>query len=317
MLVHRLIRIFRYAWASPCSLVGLLLAALALLLGGRAQVHGGVLEIALPGTERMRQHLGAITFGHVVLGGSDSTLAHLRAHEFEHVKQYERWGLFFFLAYPASSLIQLLRGRPPYWSNHFEVQARARSEPHMAAAHAGRPLHSRTRTRAASLNASMPTSTLILIAAVARNGAIGKDNALLWRLPEDLKFFKRTTLGCPVIMGRKTFESIGRPLPGRRNIIVTRNTTWQHEGVDVAHTLDEARALVSDQARVFVIGGGELYAQALPQADELILTEVDADFDADTFFPAWDRAAFTEVSRETHTAEAGWPYHSVVYQRRK
>lgn len=163
----------------------------------------------------------------------------------------------------------------------------------------------------------MSTSTLILIAAVARNGAIGKDNALLWRLPEDLKFFKRTTLGCPVIMGRKTFESIGRPLPGRRNIVITRNTAWQHEGVEVAHTLEAAQARVADQARVFVIGGGELYAQALPQADELILTEVDADFDADTFFPPWDRSAFNEVSRETHQAEAGWPYHVVVYQRRK
>ena len=163
----------------------------------------------------------------------------------------------------------------------------------------------------------MSTSSLILIAAVARNGGIGKDNALLWRLPEDLKFFKRTTLGCPVIMGRKTFESIGRPLPGRRNIVVTRNTAWQHDGVDVAHTLDEARALAASEPRVFVIGGGELYAQALPVADELILTEVDADFEADTFFPSYDRTAFTEVSRESHMADAGWPYHSVVYQRLK
>lgn len=163
----------------------------------------------------------------------------------------------------------------------------------------------------------MPSPTLSLIAAVARNGAIGKDNTLLWRLPEDLKFFKRTTLGCPVIMGRKTFESIGRPLPGRRNIVVTRNTAWQHEGVEVVHTLDEALAVAADEARVFVIGGGELYAQALPRADELILTEVDADFDADTFFPTWDRQAFTEQSRETHQADAGWAYHFVVYQRRR
>ena len=158
---------------------------------------------------------------------------------------------------------------------------------------------------------------IVAIAAVADNWVIGSGEDMLWHIPEDFRRFKRVTTGKPVIMGRKTFESIGRPLPGRRNIIVTRNTAWQHEGVDVAHTLDEARALVSDQARVFVIGGGELYAQALPQADELILTEVDADFDADTFFPAWDRAAFTEVSRETHTAEAGWPYHFVVYLRRK
>jgi len=156
---------------------------------------------------------------------------------------------------------------------------------------------------------------LILIAAVARNGAIGKDNALLWRLPEDLKFFKRTTLGCPVLMGRKTFESIGRPLPGRRNIVITRNTTWQHDGVEVAHSLDDALALVAQEARVFVIGGGELYAQALSQADDLILTEIDADFEGDAFFPPWDRHAFAEQSRETHQSELGWPYHFVVYQR--
>lgn len=157
---------------------------------------------------------------------------------------------------------------------------------------------------------------LILIAAVARNGAIGKDNQLLWRLPEDLKFFKRTTLGCPVIMGRKTFESIGRPLQGRRNVVVTRQSGWHHDGVDTAHSLDEALARVKDEDKVFVIGGGELYAQALPRAHQLILTEVDAEFDADTFFPAWDRTAYVESSRETHQSEHGWPYHFVVYDRR-
>ncbi len=159
--------------------------------------------------------------------------------------------------------------------------------------------------------------TLSLIAAVARNGAIGKDNALLWRLPEDLKFFKRTTLGCPVIMGRKTWDSIGRPLPGRRNIVITRNTGWQAEGAEVFHDLDSALAATADVPKVFVIGGGELYAQALPHADELVLTEVDADFEGDTFFPHWDRSAFIEHSRETHQAEAGWPYHFVVYQRQR
>lgn len=159
--------------------------------------------------------------------------------------------------------------------------------------------------------------TLSLIAAVARNGAIGKDNALLWRLPEDLKFFKRTTLGCPVIMGRKTWDSIGRPLPGRRNIVITRNTSWQAEGAEVFHDLDSALAATADVPKVFVIGGGELYAQALPHADELVLTEVDADFEGDTFFPRWDRNAFIEHSRETHQAEAGWPYHFVVYQRQR
>lgn len=157
--------------------------------------------------------------------------------------------------------------------------------------------------------------TVSLIAAVARNGAIGKDNALLWRLPEDLKFFKRTTLGCPVIMGRKTWDSIGRPLPGRRNIVVTRNTAWQAEGAEVFHDLTSALAATADVPKVFVIGGGELYAQALPLVDELVLTEVDADFEGDTFFPPWDRGAFTETSRQSHTADAGWAYHFVVRRR--
>ena len=160
-----------------------------------------------------------------------------------------------------------------------------------------------------------------LIAAVARNGAIGKDNALLWHLPEDLKFFKRTTLGHPVIMGRKTFESIGRALPGRHNIVITRNAAWRHDGVDVAASLDAALALLADSTEPladepFVIGGGEIYAQALPRADVIVLTEVDAEFDGDTFFPAWDRAAFIEAARESHTSPQGWPYHFVTYQRR-
>jgi dihydrofolate reductase len=155
---------------------------------------------------------------------------------------------------------------------------------------------------------------LAVIAAVARNGAIGKDNALLWRLPEDLKFFKRTTLGHPVIMGRKTFDSIGRPLPGRRNIVITRNAHWQHEGVAVAPSLDAALALLNDADEPYVIGGGEIYAQALPRADVIVLTEVDADFEADTFFPQWDHSAYTETSRETHTSPDGWAYHFVVYQ---
>jgi dihydrofolate reductase len=166
------------------------------------------------------------------------------------------------------------------------------------------------------------TTTLSLIAAVARNGAIGKDNALLWRLPEDLQFFKRTTLGCPVIMGRKTYDSIGRPLPGRHNIVVTRNPQWQASGVDAVTSLAAALALVADAPKVFVIGGAQLYAQALPLAGELVLTEVDADYEADTFFPEWNKAAFTEVSREAHFADApqgpkgqGMGYAFVVYRR--
>lgn len=163
---------------------------------------------------------------------------------------------------------------------------------------------------------------LSLIAAVARNGAIGKDNTLLWHLPEDLKFFKRTTLGCPVIMGRKTYDSIGRPLPGRRNVVVTRNADWSASGIEVAHSLDEALARVAGEAKVFVIGGAQLYEQALGLADELVLTEVDADYEADTFFPPWPRHDFTEASRENHFAPApqgpdgqGVHYAFVVYRR--
>lgn len=159
---------------------------------------------------------------------------------------------------------------------------------------------------------------LTLIAAVARNGAIGKGNALLWRLPEDLQFFKRTTLGSPIIMGRKTFDSIGKPLPGRRNIVITRDTGWLAAGVEVAHSLDAALHLVADVPRAFIIGGGQIYAEALPRADELVLTEVDRDFEGDAFFPAWDKAAFDELSREAHHAPApnDFDYAFVTYRRR-
>jgi dihydrofolate reductase len=160
-------------------------------------------------------------------------------------------------------------------------------------------------------------TTLSLIAAVARNSAIGKDNALLWRLPEDLQFFKRTTMGCPVIMGRKTYESIGRPLPGRRNIVVSRNADWHANGVDTASSLHAALALVPDADKVFVIGGAQIYAEALPLVDEIVLTEIDQDFDADAYFPFWYRSHFNEVSREAHHAPApnDFDYAFVTYRR--
>jgi hypothetical protein len=124
------LQIVRYVWAAPCTLVGLVPAAFALLVGGTARIHSGAIEIALSSTERKwRLPFGAITFGHVILGRTGGMLEQLRSHELEHVRQYERWGLFFFLAYPASSLYQLLRGRNPYWFNHFEVQCRERCSP--------------------------------------------------------------------------------------------------------------------------------------------------------------------------------------------
>jgi dihydrofolate reductase len=150
-------------------------------------------------------------------------------------------------------------------------------------------------------------ATLSLIAAVARNRGIGRGNELLWHEAEDQKHFRRTTLGCPVIMGRRTWDSLParfRPLPGRRNIVVTRNTAWREDGAEVAHTIEAALALVADASKVFVIGGGELYALTLPLADELVLTEIEADFEADAFFPDWRQGAFTEVSRDAHPASS-------------
>ena len=160
---------------------------------------------------------------------------------------------------------------------------------------------------------------LVLIAGVARNGVIGKDGGLPWRLPEDLRHFKRHTLGWPVVMGRRTWDSLPpalQPLPGRRNVVVTRQPGWRAEGAEAVASLAAALERLRDSERVFVIGGAQLYAEALPHADELLLTEIDADFEGDARFPAWDRAAFVERSRESHRAEAGWDYAFVHYARR-
>ncbi|WP_019559536.1 dihydrofolate reductase [Caldimonas manganoxidans] len=157
---------------------------------------------------------------------------------------------------------------------------------------------------------------IALIAAVARNGVIGRNNQLAWHLPEDLQHFKRVTMGCPVLMGRKTYESIGRPLPGRRNVVITRNIHWEAPGIEEAPSFEAALELLKHATKIYVIGGAQVYAEALPWADELVLTEIDHDFEGDTYFPVWDRAAFTEVARETHTSPEGWRYHFVTYQRR-
>ena len=159
-------------------------------------------------------------------------------------------------------------------------------------------------------------TTLSLIAAVARNGAIGKDNALLVRLPEDLQRFKRITMGSPIVMGRKTWDSIGRPLPGRRNIVVTRNPTWQAAGAEPVASLQAALDLAAPALKVFVIGGAELYAAALPMADELVMTELDIAPDADAWFPAWDRETFDASIPESHTTPDGLGYRFVTYTRR-
>ncbi len=161
---------------------------------------------------------------------------------------------------------------------------------------------------------------LTLVAAVARNGVIGRDNDMPWRLPEDLKHFRRVTLGAPVIMGRRTWDSLPaafKPLPGRRNVVITRNPGWQAEGAEAAASLQEALQRLAAEPAAFVVGGAQLYAQALPLANELVLTEIDRDFEGDTRFPAYDRAAFTEVARETHRAAPpnDFDFAFVTYRR--
>jgi dihydrofolate reductase len=160
---------------------------------------------------------------------------------------------------------------------------------------------------------------VVLIAAVARNGAVGKGNALLWQERADQQHFRRVTMGCPVVMGRKTWESLParfKPLPGRRNVVLSRDGRFSAPGAEVAPGLDSALARLADTPKVFVIGGAEVYAQALPLADALVLTEIEADFDADAFFPTWDRQAFDEVQREPQRAADGTGFAFVTYRRR-
>ena len=172
------------------------------------------------------------------------------------------------------------------------------------------------------------TVPLALIASVARNGSIGNDNKLVWHEPEDQRWFRRQTLGCPVIMGRKTWDSLParfRPLPGRCNIVLSRQPDGQANGAQLASNLDQALALARAAAqregavRIFVIGGGRLFAQALPLADLLLLTEIDADLPGDACFPDWPRDQFVELARDTRHS-AGPPacdYAFVSYQRRR
>jgi len=156
-----------------------------------------------------------------------------------------------------------------------------------------------------------------VIAALARNRVIGIENRLPWRLPEDLAHFKALTLNHPILMGRKTFESLGRPLPGRTNIVITRNANYKPEGCLVADSIPAAIALCQDADEVFFIGGADLYAQAIPLADRLYLTEVDIEAEGDAWFPDYDKSAFREISRESHTGGKGdaLGFHFVVYER--
>ena len=158
---------------------------------------------------------------------------------------------------------------------------------------------------------------LQLILARARNGVIGQHNALPWHLPEDLAHFKRHTLGCPVIMGRKTWESLPekfRPLPGRLNIVVTRQLGWQGVGAVVAHSLPQACAVCPSDSTAWVIGGAELYAQALAQASVAVVTEIDADFAGDAFAPQFG-PEWIEILRTAHRSTNGHNFSFVTYQK--
>jgi len=154
-----------------------------------------------------------------------------------------------------------------------------------------------------------------LVASVARDGGIGHAGELLVRLPGDLPRFKALTLGSPIVMGRKTWDSIGKPLPGRRNIVVTRDASWHADGAERAASLEAAVALAGDAPRLFVIGGAEIFLEALRLAEALELTEIDATFPADAFFPSWDRAAFRQTSREPRAGPDGLRYAFVTYTR--
>jgi dihydrofolate reductase len=157
---------------------------------------------------------------------------------------------------------------------------------------------------------------LNLIFARAANGVIGVNNALPWHLPEDLAHFKRTTLGCPVIMGRKTWDSLPakfRPLPGRLNIVVTRQASWQAEGAQRAGSIAEAMALCPADAQAWIIGGAEMYAQALPLANTAVVTEIDQAFEGDAHAPQFG-PEWTETARERHVAASGLGYSFVTYQ---
>lgn len=167
------------------------------------------------------------------------------------------------------------------------------------------------------MNAPASLPEIILIAALARNGTIGRDNALPWRLRADLIHFRNLTLGNPVLMGRKTWDSLGKPLPGRRNLVLTRQPGDAPQGAEAFASVDEALNAVAGAERLFVIGGAEIYRALLPRADALFLTEIAVEIAGDARFPAFDRARFRETSRASHPADAenDYAFDFVEYRR--
>ncbi len=169
------------------------------------------------------------------------------------------------------------------------------------------------------MSAAPQRPVLALVASVPRNRVVGRGDELVFKEPADLRHFRAVTVGHPVIMGRKTWDSLPpkfRPLPGRRNVVVSRNGALQAPGAEVVADLNAALALLAGEPRASVIGGGEIFAQALPLADELVLTEIDADLEGDRFFPPWDRDAFELVSQQPERTADGVDYRFSVYRRR-
>jgi len=148
-----------------------------------------------------------------------------------------------------------------------------------------------------------------LIAAMANNRIIGRDNKMPWHLPADLKHFKQVTMGKPVIMGRKTFESIGKPLPGRQNIIITRQSGLALNGCDIVHSIEDAIALVKNIDEVMIIGGGTIYESMIDKADRLYITLIELEADGDTQFPAWNEDEWSIIDEEPHLADDKNPYN--------
>lgn len=142
-----------------------------------------------------------------------------------------------------------------------------------------------------------------MIVAIAEDRVIGFNGSIPWHLPADFAYFKKTTMGCPIVMGRKTFDSIGKPLPGRQNIVLTRANDLEIDGCDVVSSLEEAFTLVQDEQEVFILGGQQLYEQALPLADRLYLTHIQATLEGDTFFPDYSAYSWKQVSISEHMAD--------------
>lgn len=157
-----------------------------------------------------------------------------------------------------------------------------------------------------------------IVAAIAKNRVIGKNNRLPWRLPRDMQHFREVTTGKPVIMGRKTFESIGKALPGRKNIILTRDSNFRAEGCVVVHSVEEALAAAEGTQEIMVIGGAEIYKAFLPRAERMYLTEIHADFEGDTYFPEYDPDEWQEKERQDFPADTENPYQYsfVVFERK-